>query len=63
MIPLIFGLGNIVRLQVYSYHPGKMKHSIFHTSLHDNKFANTESLINFVCLGNWTMAGNIISRL
>jgi len=52
MIPLIFGLGNIVRLQVYSYHPGKMKHSIFHTSLHDNKFANTESLINFVCLGN-----------
>ena len=37
-IPLIFGLGNILRLQVCSYHPGKMKHSRFHTSYHDNKF-------------------------
>ena len=51
-IPLIFGLGNIVRLQVCSYHPGKKKHSIFHTSYHDNKFANTDSLINIVWLGN-----------
>ena len=47
----IFGLGNIVRLQVCSYHPRKMKHSIFHTSYHDNKFANTESLINIDWLG------------
>ena len=52
MIPLIFGLGNIVRLQDCSYRPGKMKHSIFHTSYNDNKFANTESLINIVWLGN-----------
>ena len=37
-IPLIVGLGNIVRLQLCSYHPGKMKHSRFHTSYHDNKF-------------------------
>jgi hypothetical protein len=51
-ITLIFGLGTIVRLQVCSYHPGKMMHSIFHTSYHDNKFANTETLINIVWLGN-----------
>jgi len=35
---LIFGLSKIVRLQVCSCHPGKMKHSIFHTLYHDNKF-------------------------
>ena len=34
---LIFGLGNILRLQVCSYHPGKMKHSRFHT-LYNDKF-------------------------
>ena len=49
-IPLIFRLGTIVRLQVCSYLPGKMKHSIFHKSYHDNKFANTETLINIVWL-------------
>ena len=43
---LIFGLVKIVRLQVCSYHPGKMKHSIFHESYHDNNFTNTETLIN-----------------
>ena len=62
-ISLIFGLGTIVRLHVCSYHPGKMRHSRLHTSYHDNKFANTETLINIVCLGNSTMAGNMFSRL
>ena len=59
---LIFGLGNIVRLQVCSYHPGKIKHSIFRTSYHDNKFANTEILINIVWLGNWTMTGKCVFK-
>ena len=37
-IPLIFGLGTIVRLQVCSYLPGIMNFSRFHSSYHDNKF-------------------------
>jgi hypothetical protein len=40
-----------------------MMHSRFHTSYHDNKFANTETLINIVWLGNSTMTGNMFSRL
>ena len=50
-IPLIFGLGTIVRLQVCSYHPNKMVHSRFHTSYHENKFANTETLFNIIWWG------------
>ena len=50
-IPLISGLGTIVRLHVCSYHPGKMKHSRFYTSYNDNKLANTETLFNIVWLG------------
>ena len=38
-------------IHVCSDHPGKMKHSTFHTSYHDNIFTSTDTLFNFVWLG------------
>jgi hypothetical protein len=49
---LNIGLDTLVQLHVCSYHPGKMKHSRFHTAYHDNKLTNTEILLNIVWLGN-----------
>jgi hypothetical protein len=41
---LKFGLDTYVRLHLCSNHCGKMLCCIFHTSLHDNKLPNTETV-------------------
>jgi hypothetical protein len=42
---------HFVRLHGCPNHPGKLKHSRFHTSHQDNKLPNTETLFNIDWLG------------